>query len=104
VDITTHPDGDAIRLAVTGEVDMATAGDLENAINDAAARTEIATVVVDLADVTFCDSGGIAALVRTHADAATRGTVMKVTNPRGNVRLVMEITCVLDALTNPPTL
>jgi anti-sigma B factor antagonist len=104
VDITTHPDGPAIRLAVTGEIDMATAGDLENAINDAAARVEIATVVVDLADVAFCDSAGIAALVRTHADAASHGTVMKVTNPSRNVRLVMEITCVLDALTNPQAL
>jgi anti-anti-sigma factor len=104
VDITTHPEGNAVRLAVTGEIDVATVGELESAIRDATIPVRTTTVVVDLADVSFCDSSGIAAFVCTQADAATRGTVVRVVNPRRNVQRVLEITCLYDALVNPPPL
>lgn len=53
-------DDGVVRVAVTGEVDVATADDLYQSITDAA--ESVAEVVVDLADVTFCDSSGIGAL------------------------------------------
>jgi anti-anti-sigma factor len=60
-------------------------------------------VIVDIANVTFCDSTGIGALVRAQAEAAEHGTVMQIANPNPAVRRVLEVTGVLDALANPPT-
>lgn len=81
---------------------MATAGELDKAISVAAAPPDTTMVIVDLTDVTFCDSSGIAVLVRAQTEAAQHGTVVKIANPHPAVRRVLEVTCVLDALTNPP--
>lgn len=103
--INTHrPDADGVvRLRVAGEIDMATAGDLENTIREATTPLDVTTVIVDLADVTFCDSSGIGALVRAQMDAARRGTAVQIADPRGCVLHVLQVTGVLDTLTNPRT-
>ncbi|WP_280483215.1 STAS domain-containing protein [Nocardia cyriacigeorgica] len=55
-------------LTVTGEVDLATAPALENAI-DAALGSEPAGLIIDLTAVTFLASAGMAALVAAHQRA-----------------------------------
>jgi anti-anti-sigma factor len=57
-------------VAVRGEIDLATAGDLAEALYAAAAATD-AGFLIDLSGVTFIDSTGIDALTRVlnvHAD------------------------------------
>jgi anti-anti-sigma factor len=57
-------------VAVRGEIDLATAGDLAEALYDAAATTDTG-FLIDLTQVTFIDSTGIDALTRVlnvHAD------------------------------------
>ena len=57
-------------VAVRGEIDLATAGDLAEALYDAAATTDTG-FLIDLSQVTFIDSTGIDALTRVlnvHAD------------------------------------
>ena len=57
-------------VAVQGEIDLATAGDLAEALYDAAATTDTG-FLIDLTQVTFIDSTGIDALTRVlnvHAD------------------------------------
>jgi two-component system chemotaxis response regulator CheB len=103
VNINTRPNGGGVtHLAVTGELDMATTDELAKAISHAAAPLDTTRVIVDLANVTFCDSTGIAVLVRAQAEAAEHHTVVQIANPQRAVRRVLEVTCVLDALTNPP--
>jgi anti-sigma B factor antagonist len=103
VKIEEHPVNDGVlRLAVTGEIDLATADDLYEAITTSASSPDTTEIVVDLADVTFCDSTGIGALVRARAAANTLDVTVTVSNPRGVVRLSLGVTGVLPVLTDPP--
>jgi anti-sigma B factor antagonist len=55
--------GDAPVVEVIGEVDLSTAGQVEQAITEAA--VDGARVVVDLSGVAFLDSSGVTALLRS---------------------------------------
>jgi anti-anti-sigma factor len=102
VKIERHPINDGvIRLAVTGEIDMATADELYDAITAAVTGSHAAGVVVDLAGVTFCDSTGIGAIVRARNNGAAHGTSVQIINPCGLVYGALDLTGVLDALTRP---
>jgi anti-anti-sigma factor len=83
-------DDGAVSLAVSGEIDMATAESLyEQAI--ALVSTGTRLLVLDLTGVTFCDSLGIAALVRIYRYALGLGCQLRVTNPREHVAHVLQI-------------
>ena len=102
MDITHHDIDDAVvRLAVHGGIDMATADDLTDAIAQAVAGG-CAEVLVDLADVGFCDSTGIGAIVRARNAAAGEGATVQVINPCGPVYRVLDVTGMLDSLTDTP--
>ncbi len=66
-------------LTLTGEIDIATAGDLR-----AAAQRSIATspkrVVLDFAGVTFCDSQGLSALIGLNKDVRAAGSRLVFVN------------------------
>ncbi len=68
---------EATVLTVCGEVDLATAPALETAI-DASLAERPSTLIIDLAQVTFLASAGMAALVAAHqrAGAQTRIAVV----------------------------
>ena len=78
-------------VAARGEVDLATVSDLQWRLHDAASPGD-ADVVVDLTEVTFLDSTGLAAFVSTHKRLAAAGRTLILRNPRANVRRVLEIT------------
>ena len=59
-------------LAVRGEVDLATAPALEDALADAIRESDGA-LVVDLSGVEFLDSSGLKVLLRARALLGTRG-------------------------------
>ena len=92
-----------IRLAVAGEIDLATCDDLYDAVVTAAGADRAAEVVVDLAEVSFCDSSGIGAIMRARNLAAAMGVGVLVINPYGGVRRVLDITGVLSTLNSPNT-
>ncbi|MBF6331299.1 STAS domain-containing protein [Nocardia transvalensis] len=68
---------EATVLTVAGEVDLATAPALENAI-EATLGGKPAALIIDLSQVTFLASAGMAALVAAHqrAGASTRIAVV----------------------------
>lgn len=68
--VTVHWRGPAVILTVSGEIDMATAGRLEEALN-LALTNEPERLVLDLSGVDFFSSAGITPLVATQE--ATRG-------------------------------
>ena len=82
---------EATVLTVTGEVDLATAPALETAI-DAALSGDPAALIIDLTQVSFLASAGMAALVGAHqragqatriaivADGPATGRQLKMTN------------------------
>ena len=66
---STRPAGapDTIVLTATGELDMMTAPDLENAVREALSE-QPAVLVIDLTNVEFLSSAGIAVLLFAHSD------------------------------------
>jgi anti-anti-sigma factor len=66
-------------LTLRGELDLATAPELEHIVND---RLDAGSdVVVDLRGLEFMDSSGIRVLVAAHARAARTGTRLIVVRP-----------------------
>jgi anti-sigma B factor antagonist len=83
--------GDAVVLAIVGEIDMATAPDVARAIDgghDGARR-----LVVDLTEVTFLDSSALNALVHSQRHLAEHDVEFRIVSPSEHaVRNVFEIT------------
>jgi len=61
--IATTPGSDRYIITVSGEVDLATSPDLDNAII-AAIESGTSSLAIDLTDVSFMDSSGLGVIVR----------------------------------------
>jgi anti-anti-sigma factor len=86
---------------VHGDIDLSNAEQLEQEISTLGAG-DTTGIVVDLAEVTFLDSAGINALVKSRRWADGHGRSMWVTGARGLVREVLVLTGVLAHLSPPP--
>ncbi len=86
--VTDHPPNLNIRLA--GEIDVGTAPRLKQAV-DGHARTG-QTLTIDLREVTFVDSMGLAALVRAQHRAVARGGSLQLVAPGERVLAVFRMT------------
>jgi anti-anti-sigma factor len=101
MNITRHSgDPSLLRLALAGELDLATVDQLRLHV-----KQELITyrspsrLVVDLAEVSFCDSTGLGALLAAQTDAADHDIALHVINPSGMTRKVMQATGLLEILT-----
>lgn len=83
--------GEAAGVAVRGEVELATAAALTEAL-DEAIRTSEGPFVVDLSDVAFLDSSGIACLMRARALLGRDERTLGLICPPGSARRALEIT------------
>jgi len=77
------------RLAVTGEIDIATADSLTAAATSAL-QASTRLLILDLAGVTFCGAVGITALVKIHRTASTAGASLALTNVGPPVQRVFD--------------
>jgi anti-sigma B factor antagonist len=92
VSFEVHREVDQVRLAVSGDLDLASAEQLANRalalIPDAPDR-----LVVDFSGVAFCDSAGIRALLTVRRAALEAGREMRLTGVRDrHVRWVLHVT------------
>jgi anti-sigma B factor antagonist len=71
LDIKTSRDGDAVVIALSGELDLATADSLTRLIRDVE-ESEIGGIVVDLSKLTFVDSSGLQALLTARSRIGAR--------------------------------
>ena len=78
--------------AVDGEIDMATADHLEQALVNA---LEAGDLVVDLTACTFLDSSGVRALVTTMRTARRLGHRLALVMPSGKARTVLDLTGII---------
>jgi anti-sigma B factor antagonist len=87
--LTTTPIGSAVVVTVAGEVDLRTAPRVAAALQDALASAELRLLVVDLSEVTFLGSSGIAVLVDVgtgaHSGDRARPLVRMVAPPGQHV-------------------
>ena len=83
--------GDAVVLAIVGEIDMATAPEVERAIDRGHDGTR--RVVIDLTEVTFLDSSALNALVHSQRNLAEHDIAFRIVSPSDHaVRNVFDIT------------
>ncbi len=87
VDVSEEPG--TLILRVRGELDGASRDVVEPAVM--AAIPTAYTVVLDLGDLTFCDSGGIAMLIAAQQKAQAEGHTLIIRNPSRMVARLLEI-------------
>ncbi|GGS38580.1 MULTISPECIES: STAS domain-containing protein [Actinokineospora] len=83
---------DPIVISVSGEVDLATAADLERTLSETMAGSSAATIEVDLSQVEFMDSAGLRVLVAARKQAEDAGRTLRLRAPHERVRRIIEIT------------
>ena len=81
--VTSVLEGDTARLTVTGELTAAARRPLVRVVTDLLLQHEhaLARVVLDLRDVSFMNSGGMAVLVQLQRMAAPRGVEVALLDP-----------------------
>jgi anti-anti-sigma factor len=99
ITVTSSPAAGTVRLAVDGEVDIANADELRDALVTVLHDRTVERVVVDFACVAFLDSRGVAALAAGYRAARTGPVEFFVVNCRPNVLRVLEITGLAKVLT-----
>lgn len=85
-------EGDVTVIHVTGEVDLATAPTLEDALTDVPSSDH--PLIIDLSDVTFLDSSGLSVLVkaRQRLERADGSNGLRLVVTRPVIRRVFEVT------------
>jgi anti-sigma B factor antagonist len=84
-------------LAVEGELDIATAPRMIAVLNEALADV-VAPLVVDLSEVVFMDSTGLALLMNARRRLLRRGQGFAIVCPGGPLARVFEIVDMVDSL------
>jgi anti-sigma B factor antagonist len=95
--IDEHRHRGTIRLALSGELDIAGGRALEARL-DELRRTYRGRLVVDLSALTFVSSTGIAVLVHAHRYAEHDGWLLELRHGPPDVRRVFEICGLADRL------
>jgi anti-anti-sigma factor len=85
-------------VTLRGEIDIATAPDVEERATLILRRRSINRLTFDMADVSIVDSTGIAALVRISQRAHAVQCTLALTNVRPLVRRVLDVTGLAEVL------
>ena len=94
--MTSTREGNAVRVSVGGDLDLATAPQLDAALREI--ETTSSTVILDLRGLTFMDSSGINLLVRHAESARSDGFALSIIPPNPTVARVLDITRVRQHL------
>jgi anti-anti-sigma factor len=97
----SYPSPSTARVAVTGEVDLATSTALRDRLLCVLEKQNRVLLDVDLAGVSFLDCAGLSALVAVRNAAVHAGRQMRVSNPQPIVGRVMDLTGLLGVFTVP---
>ena len=91
-DLSIEPVADeaGIRLRLCGELDLAFAPRLAEAIAEHARRG--ATVILDLSELTFMDSSGLAEILKAHNESQLDGWELRITTASGAVDRIFDLT------------
>ena len=90
-EVSIRRDGSQVVLEPRGELDLATAPQLESALVDALASERTDAAIVNLAQLEFLDLAGLRALRRCARLACDRGVAFELLNVTGQPRLVFEL-------------
>jgi anti-anti-sigma factor len=90
--ITADHDGSTVVLHLQGELDLATADQLRRRIRTVLAEHDPHRLLLDLADLTFADSSGLAVLVWAHKQLASRDRQLRLRHPPRQISRLLYIT------------
>jgi anti-anti-sigma factor len=94
--IDSRREGDAVLIALSGELDLASAPDLERELKEAEA-TNPSRVSIDLSRLGFMDSTGLQALLRARERAGSASYELSLRRGPHQVQRVFELTRTVDA-------
>ena len=96
--IDTNLQGNILLVKLEGEVDMSSSGSVWNAISPfvEGKKPKAKATIIDLSQVSYMDSSGIATLVRTWQTAQKTGGKMRIAAPSDPVRDVFELAHVAE--------
>lgn len=97
--LSSHRESETVTTAVSGDIDLSNADDLERHLEEQLAGDAVA-VAVDLTAVLFIDSAGINVLVTARRRADETGKTLRVTGASGLVRELLEMTGVWQYLSD----
>jgi anti-sigma B factor antagonist len=100
--VQTEQRGDVVVVSVAGELDMATAPQLQDQISDLLEKGR-SRLVFDLADVSFCDSTGLSVFVRAKNSTDDAGGVVRLAAPQRGVLRILEVSGLVEVLHTYPT-
>jgi anti-sigma B factor antagonist len=100
LNLESNEEGETYVLALTGELSLAEAAQLESRLEQAMSETP-ETIVVDLAGVEFIDSTGLSVLVRAQQQAGERQIRFGVVNPPAQATRLLSLTGLAERLTLP---
>lgn len=100
--VSDHDEDGSLRIAVTGEIDVATAPTLRDHLYGAIDRhTDV--VVVDLLGVTFIDSTALGVLIGTRERCQEQGTQLRIVLKEARILKIFEITGLTEMFSIFPT-
>ena len=98
LNLSVVPAGDDTVVRVSGELDMSTTDRLRDVVNGQL-REHPGRIVLDLTELTFCDSLGLGTLVVLTRAARKQQTSLVLRNPGPFLSRMLDITGVRDGLT-----
>lgn len=94
--------GESTLVAVTGELDALTAGELDGALEPLLADPALRGMVVDLSGVDFMDSSGLGICIKAIKGVREKGAEVSFVVTSARVRRVFEITGIDQAVVVAP--
>lgn len=91
ISVAESPGSTVTVVAVAGELDLVTAGDLLNRVTDVV-EAGAHRVILDLNELTFCDSAGLSVLIRIRKRVGEFDGALILARPTSPVRSVLELT------------
>jgi len=95
--ITRRDEAGGVVLALSGELDVVTAPELAQRLDEALAEAD-AHVKLDLAELAFVDSAGVSVLIKAKQDAESGGRTLVLARPTEQVRRVFALVGLADWL------
>lgn len=95
--ISVSEEQHAVILHLNGELDVATAPDLDAALARAG-NGEASTIIIDLRELSFMDSTGLRAILGAHARAEESGSRLGLVRGSDQVQRLLSLTRVAERL------
>jgi anti-sigma B factor antagonist len=96
--LQTYQEPDAVRVAVSGELDLSSALVFEEELRRIEARSKQALLVLDLRSLKFMDSTGLRLILSANARALNSGRKLAIVQGGEAIRRIFRLTGVLDRL------